>query len=101
MTLASSGTRITILNLKDEIADAVQKSFNPADDSDYSNDFIKMIEETWWEIIKFGAKIYVKHRENTKLVELTEPLKSIADCRDNQNGYRVYSKELIVDRQDI
>jgi len=54
-----------------------------------------MIEETWWEIIKFGAKIYVKHRENTKLVELTEPLKSIADCRDNQNGCRVYSKELI------
>ncbi|MBI3815316.1 MAG: hypothetical protein HY279_12750 [Nitrospinae bacterium] len=95
MPLASSGTRITILNLKDEIADAVKKSFNPTDDNDYSNDFIKMIEETWWEIIKFGAKIYVKHRENTRLVELTDPLKSIADCRDNQNGYRVYSKELI------
>lgn len=95
MPLTMSGTRITILNLKDEIADAVKKSFNPADDSDYSNDFIKMIEETWWEIIKFGAKIYVKHGNTIKLVELTEPLKSIADCRDNQNGYRVYSKELI------
>lgn len=95
LPLASSGTRIMILNLKDEIADAVQKSFNPADDSDYSNDFIKMIEETWWEIIKFGAKIYVKHGDNAKLVELTEPLKSIADCKDNQNGYRIYSKELI------
>lgn len=95
MPLASNGTRITIFNLKDEIANAVLKSFNPADDSDYSNDFIKMIEETWWEILKFGAKIYVKHGENTKLVELTDTLKSIADCRDNQNGYRVYSKELI------
>lgn len=95
MPLTSSGTRITILNLKDEIADAVKKSFNPADDSDYSNDFIKMIEETWWEIIKFGAKIYVKHRDNTKLVALTEPLKSIAHCKDKGNGYRVYSKELI------
>ena len=95
MPLTAKGTRITILDLKDEITDAVKKSFNPAADSDYANDFIKMIEETWWEIIKFGAKIYVKHRENTKLVELTEPLKSIADCRDNQNGCRVYSKELI------
>ena len=95
LPLASSGTRITILNLKDEIANAVQKSFDPADDSDYSNDFIRMIEEAWWEIIKFGAKIYVKHGDNAKLVELTEPLKSIADCKDNQNGYRIYSKELI------
>lgn len=93
--LTVSGTRITILNLKDEIVDALKKSFVPTDDNDYSNDFIKMIEETWWEIIKFGAKIYVKHGDNTKLVELTDPLKSIADCRDNQNGYRVYSKELI------
>jgi len=95
MPLTSSGTRITILNLKDEIVDAIKNSFNPVADSDYSNSFTKMIEETWWEIIKFGAKIYVKHRDNTKLVALTEPLKSIADCRDNQNGYRVYRKELI------
>lgn len=93
--LTVSGTRITILNLKDEIVDAIKNSFNPVADSDYSNDFIKMIEETWWEIIKFGAKIYVKYGDNINLIELTEPLKSIADCRDNQNGYRVYSKELI------
>ena len=95
MPLTVSGTRITILNLKDEIVDAIKNSFNPATDSDYSNSFTKMIEETWWEIIKFGANIYVNYGDNTKLVELTEPLKSIAYCRDNQNGYRVYSKELI------
>lgn len=95
MPLTVSGTRITILDLKDEIVDAIKKSFDPADDNDYSNDFIKMIEETWWEIIKFGVKIYIKRENTIKLVELSEPLKSIADCRDNQNGYRVYSKELI------
>ena len=93
--LTASGTRITILNLKDEIVDAVKNSFNSVADSDYSNDFIKMIEETWWEIIKFGAKIYVKRGDNIRLVELSEPLKSIAYCGDDQNGYRAFNKELI------
>jgi len=93
--LTVSGTRITILNLQIEIIDAIKKSFSNAEDNDFSNDFIKMIEETWWEIIKFGANICIKYGVNEKLVELTEPLKSIVNCRDNQNGYRVHTKELI------
>lgn len=92
--LTSPGTRIVILNLKDEIIDAVKNSFNGSSSLEYLDTFVGMIEETWWEIIdKFNAKIFVKWNDEVKQVKLTEPLRSIARAKDGENGWRIYEKK--------
>ena len=89
--LKVSGTRITILNLKEEVVEAFKKSFK--DDGSYSDSFIKMIEETWWEIIhKFAAKIFLKYGKETKQVKLTKPLTLIVAAEDKEKGWRIYNK---------
>lgn len=56
--LEKFGTRITILDVDDEIVEAFKKSFiNP----ESSESFYHMISETWWEIIRLGAKINLKY----------------------------------------
>jgi hypothetical protein len=94
--LTSHGTRITILNVKDEIIEAFKKSFTKeADEGGYSEVFSRMIEETWWEIIEFGAKIILRMKGKEKEVELTQPLKSILRAKDKEKGFRVYEKRNI------
>lgn len=94
--LTVPGTRITILDLKNEIVKSIKNSFkesNQVATDDYSGSFIKMIEETWWEILeKFDAKIYVEFEDNKKRVELSDPLKSIIRTSGDERGWKVYKK---------
>lgn len=94
--LEKPGTRITILDLKEEVVDTIKNSFredNPKVMNDFSSSFIKMIEETWWEIIhKFDVKIYVEYDGKIKQVTLMEPLKSIVSVKDNERRWRVYKQ---------
>ena len=95
--LTTPGTRITILDLKDELVEAVKKSFDESSGDNYSESFVKMIEETWWEILdKFvDAKVFVKWDDKTRQVELSEPVRLIAKAIDNKRGWRVYKKLLL------
>ncbi len=91
--LAVPGTRITILNVNDEIIDSFKKSFDHADGAEYAEMFSRMIEETWWEIIEYEAKILLKIDKQEKQITLTEPLKSFLGAKDKANGFRVYEKK--------
>jgi hypothetical protein len=94
--LTAPGTRIIILNVKDEIIVAFKKSFTKeADEGGYSEAFSRMIQETWWEILEYGAKIILKMDGKEKEVKLTEPLRSILGVKDKENGFRVYEKKNI------
>lgn len=96
LPLTRSGTRIIILDLKDEIIESIKKSFNTTIQNNYFEVFIKMIEETWWEIIdKFSAKIFVKWDDKIKQVELSETIRSTANAKDGANGWKIYKKELL------
>src|SRR6266571_675529 len=94
--LEGPGTRITVLDLKEEVVEAFKNSFRddrPEIANDYSSSFMKMIEETWWEIIsKFRVKISLEFEGRTKQVQINEPLKSLANARDRENGWRVYRR---------
>lgn len=88
------GTRITILNVKDEIIEAFRKSFTAeADAEGFYEAFSRMIEETWWEIIGFGAKVVLRLKGKDKEIKLTEPLKSILTAKDQEKKFRVYEKK--------
>jgi hypothetical protein len=94
--LNSHGTRITILNVKDEIIESFEKSFTrQSDEGGYDEVFSRMIEETWWEIIGFGAKITLRMNGSEKEIKLTEPLKSILSVKNQENKYQVYEKSNI------
>ena len=92
--LQKSGTRVTILNLRDEIVEEVKNSFRedgPEKRDDYPSSFIHMIEETWWEIIsKFDAEISLEYNGKTKNAELNDPLKSIVSGNGNESDWEVY-----------
>ena len=95
--LDKPGTRITIFDLKEEIADSIINSFRE-DKLDIMNDytlsFIKMIEESWWEIIqKFDAKITVEFDGKVKLVQLSDPLKSIVNATENGTRWKIYKQQ--------
>jgi hypothetical protein len=87
--LKNIGTRVTILDLEPEVADAFKLSFSSSSTA-YRASFAHMIEETWWEIIKFGARISLKYGGNTLQVSLHEPLKTIITAADGQDGIRVH-----------
>lgn len=90
--LKNTGTRVTILDLDPEVADAFKLSFSPSPTA-YRDSFAHMIEETWWEIIhKFGARIILKYGANTLKVGLHEPLKTIITAEDGQDGVRVHER---------
>lgn len=94
--LTAHGTRITILNVKDEIVDAFRKSFmKDADAGGFSESLSQMIQETWWEILEYGAKIILKMDGKEKEVKLTEPLRSLIKVKDKEHGVRVYEKKNI------
>jgi hypothetical protein len=94
--LSAYGTRITILNVKDEIADAYKKSFiKDTNDIDYNSTFSYMIEETWWEILEFGANISMKMNGKVLKITLSDKLKSFFVAKDKENGMRVYEKKNI------
>lgn len=67
--LTNSGTRIIIVNPKDEIVDAIR-----------NRTFLKFIEETWWQILlkysKYGAKITVKTEKGTQVAKVPEEFKN-------------------------
>ena len=86
------GTRIAILDVRPEIVEAFQRSFSESS-SVYAASFAHMIEETWWEIIhSFDARIFLRYGERTLRVELHDPMKTIAEADDNQEGVRVHSR---------
>jgi len=87
--LENIGTRVTILDLESEVADAFKLSFSSSPTA-YRASFAHMIEETWWEIITFGARILLKYGGNTLQVSLREPLKTIITAADGQDGIRVH-----------
>lgn len=96
--LATHGTRITILNVNPEISQSFKKSFaeNESETGGYSEVFSRMIEETWWEIIQFGAKITLKLAGEIKQIKLTEPLLSIMKARNGDGGeYKVFTEDNI------
>ncbi len=93
--LKNIGTRVTILDLDPEVADAFKLSFSSSP-TVYHSSFAHMIEETWWEIIhKFGARIVLKYDGNTLQVGVHEPLQTIITAEDRQNGIRVHERENI------
>jgi hypothetical protein len=90
--LERPGTRIAILDVRPEIVEAFQQSFTESP-SVYAASFAHMIEETWWEIIhRFDARILLRHGERVLRVELHDPIKTIAEAEDNQEGVRVHSR---------
>jgi hypothetical protein len=90
--LEKPGTRITILDVKPEIVEAFLHSFSETP-SIYSASLAHMIEETWWEIIhRFDADVYLIHNDRLLRVKLTDPMKTICDAEDNQEGVRVHTK---------
>ena len=92
--LSSFGTRITILNVKDEIIEAFKKDFSKeSEKASHDQTFSEMIEETWWEIIEFGARIILEWNGKKKQIEIKEPLLSIINAKDKTKGYNVYAKE--------
>ena len=93
--LTSYGTRITILNVNDEIIEAFNKSFTKEVDEGggYSEALSRMIEETWWGIIEFGAKIILRMKGKDKEIKLTEPLKSVLSAKDKEKNFRIYEKK--------
>ena len=94
--LTAYGTRITILNVKEEIIEAFKKSFGKeADESGYSDTLSRMIQETWWEILEYGAKIILRMDGKESEVKLTEPLNSLINAKDKEKGFRVYEKKNI------
>ncbi len=92
--LTRPGTRIIILDLKDEIVNAIKISFNDPKGGDYSDSFIKMIEETWWEILyRFNAKIYLVWGERTLQARVSKELKAILEAKDGHGKWRTYTKK--------
>lgn len=91
-SLDKPGTRITILNLRDEIVSAYKASFKKNIKENDWDVFNKMISETWWEIIKFDAKIYLKLDGIIIKVSLYEPLKSIVDSLNQVNNWKVHKR---------
>ncbi len=90
--LTAPGTRITILDVRPEIVEAFLRSFSETP-SVYSASFGHMIEETWWEIIhRFDADIFLRHNDRLLRVKLTDPIKTICEAEDNQEGVRVHTK---------
>jgi len=88
--LGAPGTRIAILDVKPEIVEAFQQSFSESP-SVYAASLARMIEETWWEIIHcFDAKIFLRHGDRSLRVLLHDPMKTIAEAEDNQEGVRVH-----------
>ncbi|MBA7595513.1 hypothetical protein ES703_02477 [subsurface metagenome] len=93
--LENTGTRVTILDLDPEVADAFKLSFSPSPTA-YRTSFAHMIEETWWEIIhKFGARIVLKYGGKTLQVGVHEPLQTIITAEDGQDGVRIHERENI------
>ena len=87
--LKKFGTRITILEVDDEIVEAFEKSFtNP----EHNESFYHMISETWWEIINMGAKINLKYNGEVKTVNLTSDLEDIISAEDGKDGFKVFKK---------
>jgi len=68
--LDKSGTRITIVNPKDEIVEAIK-----------DGSFINYVEETWWQILlKYGgngAKIIVKTDKKTQEADVPKQFKDV------------------------
>jgi len=90
--LTMPGTRIAILDAKPEIVEAFQQSFSESP-SVYAASFAHMTEETWWEILhRFDAKIYLRRGDKALRVGLHDPMKTIAEAEDNQEGVRVHSR---------
>jgi hypothetical protein len=92
--LEKPGTRVTILDVDSDITQAFKSSFSSSA-KEYRQSFAHMIEETWWELIKFGARIFLTYDGKTLKVELKEPFKTIIAAKDGQGGIRVYEKENI------
>lgn len=79
--LTSPGTRITIMDPIQEVVDAI-----------HNGDFLKAIEETWWEIIqKFDARISVIDEEN-RISTAQVPKDFSTLPKENTAGWRVYYK---------
>jgi len=102
--LSVYGTRVVILNLRDEVIDAIKRSFEPDPNrGGYTDDFAKMIEETWWEILsKFNANILIRMDGKEKQITLTPPLATIISSKNRQHGFRVHEKRnlsIVVDNQ--
>ena len=91
--LKTVGTRVTVLNVKEELSQAFELSFQ---DKNNINSLYHMISETWWEIIKLGAEINLVMKGQVLPVGLTDDLKPLVNAEDGINGFRVMKKELEV-----
>lgn len=92
MPLSVHGTRVIILDLKDEIYHAFLNSFNGEENSGAIS---RMIQETWWEILEAGARIYLKMDDDELLVEQNPELKKILLAKNREKGYRVHHRKNI------
>ncbi len=94
--LINPGTRITILNLRPEVSQAIRNVFTSEQkETDYHDNFSKMIQETWWELLQFNAKIFINYKDKSHQVELVDPLKRYFVSKDKEKGIRIHSKKLL------
>jgi len=81
--LNRSGTRIIVVNPKDEIINAIQ-----------DGSFLKYIEETWWQILmkysKNGAKITVKTEEGTNTAKIPQEFKDLSKIPQEKSISKIY-----------
>jgi hypothetical protein len=89
--LETVGTRVAVLDVKEELSRAFELSFQ---DKNNIDSLYHMISETWWEIIKLGAKINLVMKGQVLTVGLTDDLAPLVNAEDGINGYRVMKKEL-------
>lgn len=92
LPLEKYGTRITILDVDDEIVDAFKKSFTEPESSE---SFYHMISETWWEIIRLGAKINLKYHDQDLTVNITHELDKIINAVNKKDDFKVFEKKNI------
>ena len=93
--LEQPGTRITILDARGEITEAVRLSFSKNQNA-FAGSLAPMIAETWWEIIsKFGAQIFIVWKDQTHQVQLQEPVATIVNAVDGKDGVHVYERNNI------
>lgn len=94
--LTAPGTRITVLNVREDVAEPFKHAFHEIPTADpYANDFSYMIQETWWEILHMGAKVFLHLDGKVLQVKLNTVFKGLVEAVNDKHGYKVHRAQNI------
>lgn len=94
--LTAPGTRITVLNVREDMVEPFKSAFRETPAADpYTDDLSYMIQETWWEILDMGAKIFLHMDGKTLPVKLNPVLKGLVEAANDKQGYKVHRAQNI------